>query len=57
MQQYTPFEKCLRFLRRYNRYIKVAVIAILLCNVRALKNLTFLVLRNLITLSTSHQTI
>lgn len=28
MQQYTPFEKCLRFLRRYNRYIKVAVIAI-----------------------------
>ena len=29
MQQYTPFEKCLRFLRRYNRYIKVSVIAII----------------------------
>ena len=29
MQQYTPIEKCLRFLRRYNRYIKVAVIAII----------------------------
>ena len=28
MQQYTPTEKCLRFLRKYNRYIKVAVIAI-----------------------------
>ncbi|MBQ5627445.1 MAG: anion permease, partial [Bacteroidaceae bacterium] len=29
MQQYTPTEKCLRFLRKYNRYIKVAVIAIM----------------------------
>ena len=29
MQQYTPLEKCLRFLRRYNRYIKVSVIAII----------------------------
>ena len=27
MQQYTPIQKSLRFLRRYNRYIKVAVIA------------------------------
>ena len=27
MQQYTPIGKSLRFLRRYNRYIKVAVIA------------------------------
>ena len=29
MQQYTPFEKCLRFLRRYNRYIKVSLIAVI----------------------------
>ena len=29
MQQYTPTGKCLRFLRKYNRYIKVSVIAIL----------------------------
>ena len=29
MQQYTPTEKSLRFLRKYNRYIKVSVIAIL----------------------------
>ena len=29
MQQFTPIEKCLRFLRRYNRYIKVSVIAII----------------------------
>ena len=29
MQQYTPTEKILRFLRRYNRYIKVTVIAII----------------------------
>ena len=29
MQQYTPIEKCIRFLRRYNRYIKVTVIAII----------------------------
>ena len=29
MQQFTPTEKCLRFLRRYNRYIKVSVIAII----------------------------
>ena len=29
MQQYTPIEKCIRFLRRYNRYIKVAAIAIM----------------------------
>ena len=27
MQQYTPIQKSLRFLRRYNRYIKVTVIA------------------------------
>ena len=29
MQQYTPTEKSLRFLRKYNRYIKVSVIAII----------------------------
>ena len=29
MQQYTPIEKCIRFLRRYNRYIKVTAIAIM----------------------------
>ena len=29
MQQYTPLEKCIRFLRRYNRYIKVTAIAIM----------------------------
>ena len=29
MQQYTPIEKCIRFLRRYNRYIKVSAIAIM----------------------------
>ena len=29
MQQYTPTGKCLRFLRKYNRYIKVSVIAII----------------------------
>ena len=29
MQQYTPTERCIRFLRRYNRYIKVAVIALI----------------------------
>lgn len=29
MQQYTPFEKYLRLMRRYNRYIKVSVIAII----------------------------
>ncbi len=36
MQQYTPFEKCLRFLRRYNRYIKVSVIAIIALAIAAL---------------------
>ena len=29
MQQYTPLEKSLRLLRRYNRYIKVSVIAVI----------------------------
>ena len=29
MQQYTPIEKCIRFLRRYNRYIKVTAIAVM----------------------------
>ena len=29
MQQYTPIGKCIRFLRRYNRYIKVSAIAIM----------------------------
>ena len=29
MQQYTPIEKSSRFLRRYNRYIKVSVIAVI----------------------------
>ncbi|MBO5865597.1 MAG: SLC13/DASS family transporter [Bacteroidaceae bacterium] len=29
MQQYTPTERCIRFLRRYNRYIKVAAIALI----------------------------
>ena len=29
MQQYTPIGKCIRFLRRYNRYIKVTAIAIM----------------------------
>ena len=37
--------------------IKVAVTAILLCRVRSLKNLTFLVRAFFSTLSTSHQTI
>lgn len=41
MQQYTPIGRCLRFLRRYNRYIKVSVIAIIALTIALLPTTAF----------------
>ena len=41
MQQYTPIGRCLRFLRRYNRYIKVSVIAIIALTIALLPTTIF----------------
>lgn len=41
MQQHTPFNRILRFLRRYNRYIKVTVIAIIALTIALLPTTAF----------------
>ncbi|MBQ5895610.1 MAG: anion permease, partial [Bacteroidaceae bacterium] len=41
MQQYTPIGRCLRFLRKYNRYIKVSIIAVIALAIALLPTTAF----------------